>query len=148
MTSDRDELGRIKPGFKPSPEHLEKMAEGRRAGSKARAEVELNDNLLALGFTGPPFPADIVTLGKLFVEGKGGSVSAYNKLLALSPTRREEVGVWDADSGDPCPTCQGESGDTLSKLCVKHDGLLDAILKYTDIELEKLKGDIDVEDPE
>ena len=132
MTSDRDELGRIKPGFKPSPEHLEKMAEGRRVGSKARKEVELNDNLLALGFTGPPFPADILTLGKLFVEGKGGSVSAYNKLLALSPTRREELALWDADSGEPCPVCDGASGDTLSKMEAKYPGFVDMILAWTE----------------
>lgn len=132
MTSDRDEMGRFKPGKKVSEEHLEKMAEGRRAGSKARKEVELNANLLALGFTGPPFPADILTLGKLFVEGKGGSVSAYNKLLALSPTRKEELALWDPDGDEPCPTCAGASGDTMSKLCAEHPGLLDAILKFTD----------------
>ena len=147
MTGAKDELGRYKKGHKVSDEQLDKMAEGRRAGSKARKEVELNANLSALGFV-EPFPADILTLGKLFVEGKGGSVSAYNKLLALSPTRKEELALWDADSGDPCPTCRGESGDTLSKLTAKYPGLLDAIIKYTDIELEKLKGDIDVEDPE
>ena len=137
MSGKRDELGKFIPGGTLSPEHIEKMKEGRKTAKEARGEVELNANLLALGFTGPPFPADILTLGKLFVEGKGGSVSAYNKLLALSPTRREEIGVYDPESGEPCPVCLGQSGETLSKIEAKHPGFIDMVLKYT----EDLKGE-------
>jgi len=142
--AERNELGQFKPGHKLSPEHLEKLAEGRKVARENKGEIELKMNLLAMGFT-EPFPADILTLGRIFVEGKSGTVSAYNKLLALSPTRREELGLWDPDSGEPCPTCDGASGDTMSKLIAKHPGLLDKILGWTE---EKLTGDIENEDPE
>ncbi len=140
MAGDRDELGQYKEGHKLSPEHLEKMKEGAKAARENKGKVALTMNLLALGFT-EPFPADILTLGRMFVEGKGQSVSSYNKLLALSPARREEIGTYDPDSGNPCPVCLGQSGDTMSKLIAKYPELLDAILAYTDVEIKKLTED-------
>ena len=130
-------------------EHVEKMVEGAKAAREAKGEHRLRDNLLALGFT-EPFPEDIKTLGKMFVEGKANSVSSYNKLLALSPSRRDEVGVWDPDSGEPCPVCEGQSGDTLSKIEAKYPGFIDKVLAWSERidELVVEMGDIDVGDSE
>ena len=140
MTGKRDELGRFKPGYKLSDEHVEKMVEGAKVAREAKSDDRKRDLLTQMGYI-EPFSVDVDSLADMFLAGKANSISAHTKLLQRSPVYKDTVASWDPDSGEPCPMCAGASADTLSKLIAEHPGLLDAILKFTDVEIGKLAED-------
>ena len=131
MTQERDELGRILPGFKPPQSQLDAMAEGRKKGYKERKE-ETKARIIAEMKLDPESTVVQELLNDWLKTKKS---TTWVQLTRLSPKFADlPPAAWDPESGEPCPVCggAGASGDTMSKLCAEHPGLLDAILEYTD----------------
>jgi len=104
---ERDELGHFKPGHTVSPEHQEKMKQGKLAKKLLTKSDTLNTLLQQMGFDPDNVDVDIVALAELFLAGKTNAMGAHSKLIQRSTLFKEKAIPWNPDDGTPCPVCGG-----------------------------------------
>ena len=85
--------GQFLPGHKLSPEHKQKMEEGRQKAKEARERNQKELLLVEMGFNPENIPTDVDVLAEKFL--KESSIPAHTKLLQLSPKFSESALGWN-----------------------------------------------------